>query len=79
MAMIEGPFIKAEDITDTDTTHAVSQAVYIGVAEQMDLYINGAWVAFGAPAAGTIVPVKATGARDSGDAAPSSGQIIFLR
>ncbi len=72
---------QAEVITDANTTHAPSSMVLFGkaTAEQMDFYVNGGWVAFGTIQPGALIPLQATGARDSGDAAPSAGEIIFLR
>ena len=73
------PATAGEGITDTNTTHTLSRGIYIGVDEQFDFFIGGAWVAFGGCKAGSVLPLAATGARDSGDAAPSATQIIFLR
>lgn len=80
MAMIKGPF-GAEVISDTNTTHSPSQFVYFtkSAAEQFDFFIDGAWVEFGTIQPGDLIPIRATGARDSGNAAPTAGDLIFLR
>lgn len=72
------PSESVEVIDDTDTTHQRSRGVLMGVNEQFDFYIRGAWVAFPAVPIGTILPIVASGARDSGDAAPTAGDCIFL-
>ena len=54
------------------------RAIYVGVTEQFDFNIGGSWIPFGGLQAGTILPIKATGTRDSGDAAPGAGEIVFL-
>ena len=44
-----------------------------------EFYVNGAWVHFKAVPAGTVLRVRATGARDQGDSsAPAAGEIVFL-
>ena len=73
------PAASATSITATATTNAESRAVYIGVGDSYDLYINGAWVLFKNAPEGGILPVRATGARhNSGSSAPDAGDIVFL-
>jgi len=79
---IEGgvyPALTVESIQDTNTNHTICRGVYIGTAQDIDLYINEAWVLFQGVIAGSILPVQATGARKNSDGeAPASGDIVFL-
>ena len=44
-----------------------------------EFYVNGSWVHFKAVPAGTVLRVRATGARDQSDgSAPAAGEIVFL-
>lgn len=70
----------AETISDNATTHTPSRGVYIGVAKDYDFNVGGAWVGFKGTVAGSIIPIVAVGARvTSGSAAPTAGDIVFLR
>lgn len=71
--------LDAVGITDAATSHQECRGVWVGTTQSIDIYVNGAWVTFQGATAGTIIPIKATGARKtSGAAAPSSGDIVFL-
>jgi hypothetical protein len=71
--------ISATGITVNSDTGTTCRGVYIGAADNYDLLINGSWVLFNGCAAGSIIPVKANGARHaSGDTAPDAGDIVFL-
>jgi hypothetical protein len=73
------PAASVTTITNDNTTNKACRSVYIGAGDNYDLYVDGSWVAFKATADGTILPVRATGARHtSGSSAPDSGDIIFL-
>ncbi len=73
------PAYSGVSITDTATTHSKCRAVWIGTSQDLEFYMNGAWVVFKGASAGSIIPVQATGARiDSGDAAPAAGDVVFL-
>lgn len=72
-------------ITDNLSTHAECRAVYIGTAQDIDLYVQSdlaqtyAWVKFQGVVAGTVLPVMAKGARKTAaSAAPTAGDIVFL-
>ena len=74
------PATKWVSIT-VNTVVTTARAVYIGVAGNYDFSFDGAvtWVQFTGCAAGSILPIAATAARDSSDdSAPSSGEIVFL-
>jgi len=74
------PYVDASSITDNNSTHTTTRAVYVGVAGNYELFINGSWVHFKAIPAGTVLKVAVTGARDQGDSsAPAAGEIVFLR
>lgn len=64
--------------TAATTTHPLSRAVYVGVAGNYDFYINGEWVLFTAPAVGTVVPIRVTGARDADDSDAEAGDLLLL-
>ena len=68
----------AVNITTATATFAPCRGVYVGISQQFDFNINGSWIPFNNLPAGVVLPIRAAGARDSGDAAPDSGQIIFL-
>jgi|TARA_R100001530_G_scaffold5608_1_gene6894 hypothetical protein len=73
-------YTDASSITTNVTTHTKSSAVYVGVAGNYELYVNGAWVHFKAVPAGTVLNIEATGARDQADgSACAAGEIVFLR
>lgn len=67
-------------ITTAVATQNRCRGVYIGVAQDIDLSVDGAtWVLIKNPAAGTILPIQAVGARkNAGSAAPDAGDIVFL-
>lgn len=58
----------------------VCRGVYIGVADSYDFTLDGTtWVQFSNCAAGSIIPLAASGARHAtGDTAPDAGDIVFL-
>ena len=73
------PAYNGVSITNANTTNSKCRAVWIGTTQDLEFYMNGAWVVFKGASAGSIIPVQATGARiDSGDAAPSAGDVVFL-
>lgn len=73
------PAVSTAVITDTNTTHAGSRSVYIGIADDYDFYVDGSWVTFKNTIDGSVLPIMATGARhNSGSTAPDSGDVIFL-
>lgn len=73
------PARSASNVTVATATINPSRAIYIGVAGNYDFYINGSWVEFKNTAAGSVLPIRATGARDaSDDSAPAAGEIVFL-
>lgn len=64
-----------------NTVVPTARAVYIGVAGNYDFSFDGTttWVEFTGCAAGSILPLAATAARDSADdSAPAAGEIVFL-
>ena len=74
------PALDAESITDANETHELCKGIYIGVAGNYDFYMNGAWIEFQGCAAGSVLPLRATGARDASDSsAPAAGEILFLQ
>ena len=73
------PGSTATGITTNATTHDECRAIYVGTDDSYDFYINGSWVKFKNANEGSILPVRATGARiSSGSTAPSTGDIVFL-
>lgn len=69
----------ATSITNTNTDNAQARAVYIGVDDNYDFYINGAWVSFYGTKSGSSLPIRPQGARHtSGSTAPDAGDIVFL-
>lgn len=64
--------------TAATITHPLSRGVFIGVAGNYDFYINGEWVLFTAPALGTILPIRVTGARDADDSDAEAGDLLLL-
>jgi len=53
--------------------------VYIGASGSYEFYVNGAWIAFAGLNAGSILPIRATGARHtSDDSAPDAADINFI-
>tara|TARA_R100001463_G_scaffold62013_1_gene114894 strand:- start:145 stop:405 length:261 start_codon:yes stop_codon:yes gene_type:complete len=71
------PAADATVINDTNTTHTECRSIYVGSDGDYKFYINGAWVTFYGTLGGSILPVRATGAKTSGDAATGTA-IIFL-
>ena len=67
-----------EPTTAATITHPLSRGVFIGVAGNYDFYINGSWVLFTAPAVGTILPIRVTGARDADDSNAEAGDLLLL-
>lgn len=64
-----------------NTVQATARAVYVGVAGDYDFAFDGTttWIAFKGCAAGSILPLAATAARDNADgSAPAAGEIVFL-
>lgn len=73
------PGYNAVSIAAAATTNDECRGVWIGTTQSVDLYVNGAWVTFQGATAGTIIPVRATGARKTAAAAaPTAGDIVFL-
>lgn len=73
------PAIKWVSI-EVATVVPTCRAVYIGVAGNYDFTFDGGttWVLFSGCAAGSILPIAASGARDADDSAPEAGDIVFL-
>ena len=73
------PAAVATSITNTNTTHKECRAIYVGVGDAYDFYVDGSWVLFKNAADGAIYPLRAMGARhNSGSSAPDAGDILFL-
>jgi len=72
------PAASAVLINNTNTTNEESRAVYIGVDGDYKFYIIGGYVTFAGTLAGLILPIRATGATTTGDAATGTTAIIFL-
>lgn len=75
------PYGTATSITDVNTTHNPSRAVYIGTGASYDFYMldTGSWVTFSGLLVGNVYKVRAKGVRvTSGGAAPAAGAILFL-
>jgi hypothetical protein len=73
------PAAEAVNITNTNTTNDESRSIYIGVGDDYEFYVNGSWIRFENTADGSILPVRATGARHaSDDTAPGTNDIVFL-
>ena len=72
------PAASAVLINNTNTNNNESRAVYIGVDGDYKFYINGSYVTFAGTLAGSILPIRATGATTTGDAATGTTAIIFL-
>jgi len=72
------PAASAVLINNTNTTNEESRAVYIGVDGDYKFYVNGSWITFAGTLAGSILPIRATGATTTGDAATGTTAIIFL-
>ncbi len=66
-------------ITNTNTTNDESRSIYIGVADDYDFYVDGSWITFKNTIDGSVLPIRARGARHTtGSTAPDSGDVIFL-
>jgi len=73
------PIATTTSITNTNTTHKECRAIYVGVGDDYDFYVDGSWVLFKNSADGAIYPLRAMGARhNSGSSAPDAGDILFL-
>ena len=73
------PSILAVSITNNNTTNARCRGVWVGTTQSIDLYVEDSWVLFKGATEGTVIPVKAMGARiTTGSAAPAAGDIVFL-
>ena len=73
------PGASVVNITNNNTTNDECRAVYIGASGSYEFYVNGAWVAFAGLNAGSILPIRATGARHSSDdSAPDAADINFI-
>ena len=73
------PGASVVNITNNNTTNDECRAVYIGASGSYEFYVNGAWIAFAGLNAGSILPIRATGARHtSDDSAPDAADINFL-
>ncbi|HBZ38328.1 MAG TPA: hypothetical protein DEO59_07535 [Balneola sp.] len=79
ISRIDGMYTSATSITANTTVASESSAIYVGVAGNYEFYVNDAWVHFKAVPAGTVLRIRATGARDQSDgSAPDAGDIVFL-
>ncbi len=73
------PGATVSSITNALNTNDTCRAVYVGVSDDYEFYVGGAWVVFKNATGGTVLPIRASGARhDSGDSAPDAGDIIFI-
>jgi|TARA_R110002020_G_scaffold1935_1_gene8850 hypothetical protein len=73
------PGASVVNITNNNTTNDECRAVYIGASGNYEFYVNGEWVKFVGLNAGSILPIRATGARHSSDdSAPDAADINFL-
>ena len=73
------PIATTASITNTNTTHKECRAIYVGVGDSYDFYVDGSWVLFKNTADGAIYPIRAQGARhNSGSSAPDAGDILCL-
>lgn len=73
------PGRSATGITVNTTLGQPCRAIYIGTAANYDFFVNGAWVTFQGTTAGSLLPIRATGARvTSGSGAPTAGDIVFI-
>jgi hypothetical protein len=72
------PAASAALINNTNTTNEESRAVYIGVDGDYKFYVDGSWITFAGTLSGSILPIRATGATTTGDAATGTTAIIFL-
>lgn len=72
--------VYAVSITVATADRDRCRGVYIGTGTDYEFSFDGStWVAFKGCIAGTILPIQVVGVRvDSGDAAPSAGDIVFL-
>jgi len=69
----------AISITDNITTHTPCKAVYIGSGDSYAFHVGGAWITFLGAVVGSVIPVRATGARhNTGSTAPDANDIVFL-
>lgn len=64
--------------TATVITHPLVRGVFVGVTADYDFYIDGAWVLFKNCTAGTILPIRVTGARDADDTDAEAGDLLLL-
>tara|TARA_B100001094_G_scaffold38736_1_gene33150 strand:- start:760 stop:1020 length:261 start_codon:yes stop_codon:yes gene_type:complete len=71
------PAASATVINDTNTTHDESRSIYVGADDDYQFYINGGWITFTGILAGSVLPIRATGAKTSGGSATGTA-IIFL-
>jgi len=73
------PGATVSSITTTATTHDTSRAVYVGVSDDYDFYVGGSWVKFANTNGGSILPLRASGARHTtASSAPDAGDIVFI-
>lgn len=56
------------------------RGVYVGTSQDLDFTFDGStWLGFKGCVAGSVLPIQVVGARkSSGQAAPTSGDVIFL-
>lgn len=73
------PSVDAVSITNNNSTNPRCRGVWVGTTQSIDLYVEDSWVLFKGATEGTVIPVKAMGARiTTGSAAPAAGDIVFL-
>ena len=73
------PGATVSSITNALNSNDTCRAVYVGVSDDYDFYVGGSWVKFANTNGGSILPLRASGARhNSGSSAPDAGDIVFI-
>lgn len=87
MALLDGVLYGATtsarngvSITVNTANRPRCRGVWVGTAQSYDFSFDGTnWILFQGVAAGSLLPLQVVGARiNSGSAAPSAGDIVFL-
>lgn len=73
------PGATVSSITNALNSHDTCRAVYVGVSDDYDFYVGGGWVKFANTNGGSILPLRASGARhNDGSSSPDAGDIVFI-
>lgn len=84
-ALDQSLYHTAVSVEDANADKVECKAVYIGATATYEFNMKNSktaggtgWVSFPGATAGTIIPIRAIGARDADDSAPEAGDVLFL-